>query len=97
MIVSFSDSGTEDIFDGVDSLKARKACPRELWQKAQDQSTIMNAVSELESLRKPPGNRLEALKGDREGQHGIRINGQYRICFRWTEIGPADVEIVDYH
>jgi proteic killer suppression protein len=97
MIVSFLDSGTEDIFDGTDSRKARQTCPGELWQKAQDRMTVMNAVAELESLRVPPGNRLEALKGDRAGQHSIRINSQYRICFRWTDLGPADVEIVDYH
>jgi proteic killer suppression protein len=51
----------------------------------------------LDFLRSPPENRLEALKGDRQGQYSIRINDQYRICFRWTENGPADVEIVDYH
>lgn len=97
MIVSFADSGTEDIYDGVNSRRARQTCPQQLWEKAQDKLTVMNAVSDLEALRAPPGNRLEALKGDRAGQHSIRINGQYRICFRWTESGPADVEIVDYH
>jgi proteic killer suppression protein len=97
MIVSFLDRGTEDIFDGTEFRKARQTCPRELWQKAQDRMTVMNAVTELESLKLPPGNRLEALKGDRAGQHSIRINSQYRICFRWTDSGPADVEIVDYH
>jgi proteic killer suppression protein len=51
----------------------------------------------LDDLRVPPGNRLEALRGDRAGQHSIRINDQYRVCFTWTEAGPADVEIVDYH
>jgi proteic killer suppression protein len=51
----------------------------------------------LEDLRVPPGNRLEALKGDRAGQHSIRVNDQFRICFRWTAAGPIDVEIVDYH
>lgn len=51
----------------------------------------------LDDLRIPPGNRLEALKGDRKGQHSIRINDQFRICFRWTSEGPEDVEIVDYH
>ncbi|MHB8805791.1 MAG: type II toxin-antitoxin system RelE/ParE family toxin, partial [Coriobacteriia bacterium] len=51
----------------------------------------------LDDLRIPPGNRLEALKGDRAGQHSIRVNDQYRICFRWTQAGPEDVEIVDYH
>lgn len=51
----------------------------------------------LDDLRVPPGNRLEALKGGRSGQHSIRINDQYRVCFRWTQAGPEDVEIVDYH
>ncbi len=55
------------------------------------------AAAALEDLRAPPGNRLEALHGDRAGQHSIRINGQWRICFRWTDAGPEDVEIVDYH
>jgi len=57
----------------------------------------LHAAESLEFLRSPPGNRLEALSGDREGQHSIRINNQYRICFRWTREGPEDVEIVDYH
>ena len=59
--------------------------------------TILNRATTLEDVRHPPGNRLEELKGDRAGQHSIRVNGQYRICFRWTEEGPAEVELVDYH
>jgi len=97
MIVSFANDGTEDIFDGIDSREARQTCPRELWQKARDKLTVMNSVSRLEMLKVPPGNRLELLKGDRKGQHSIRINNQYRICFWWTEQGPAEVEIVDNH
>ena len=57
----------------------------------------LDAAHTLEFLRAPPGNRLEALKGDRAGQHSIRVNDQFRLCFRWTEAGPEDVEIVDYH
>jgi proteic killer suppression protein len=57
----------------------------------------LDAAGALGDLRAPPGNRLEALRGDRVGEHSIRINERYRICFRWTESGPADVEIVDYH
>lgn len=57
----------------------------------------LHAAETLEFLRSPPGNRLEALKGDREGQYSTRINSQYRVCFRWTTQGPEDVEIVDYH
>ena len=58
---------------------------------------LLQAASELDDLKSPPGNRLEALNGDREGQHSIRINRQWRMCFRWTADGPEDVEIVDYH
>ena len=58
---------------------------------------ILDAAVTLEDLRVPPGNRLEALRGDRRGQHSIRINDQWRICFVWTAAGPEDVEIVDYH
>jgi len=57
----------------------------------------LDAAETLEFLRAPPGNRLELLKGDRAGHHGIRINDQYRLCFRWTDSGPETVEIVDYH
>jgi len=58
---------------------------------------ILNQAVRLDDLRVPPGNRLEALAGDRAGQHGIRVNDQFRLCFRWTTEGPRDVEIVDYH
>lgn len=58
---------------------------------------MLDMAIELKDLRSPPGNRLEALSGDRVGQHSIRINDQWRICFRWTDAGPIDVEIVDYH
>lgn len=58
---------------------------------------ILNRTGRLDDLRVPPGNRLEALKGDRAGQHSIRINDQFRICFIWTSAGPEEVEIVDYH
>ncbi len=58
---------------------------------------ILNQAGRLDDLRVPPGNRLEALVGDRAGQHSIRVNDQFRICFRWTDAGPEDVEIVDYH
>ena len=58
---------------------------------------MLDAATRLDDLRSPPGNRLEALKGDRRGQHSIRINQQWRICFRWTSEGPEAVEIVDYH
>jgi len=59
--------------------------------------TLLDAAQTLEFLKSPPGNRLEALKGDRKGRYSIRINDQYRLCFGWTSEGPIDVEIVDYH
>jgi proteic killer suppression protein len=59
--------------------------------------TMLDAAASIDFLRSPPGNRLEALKGDRKGQYSIRVNDQFRLCFRWTGEGPADVEIVDYH
>lgn len=59
--------------------------------------TMLHAAATLDFLRSPPGNRLEQLQGDREGQHSIRINDKWRVCFVWTEAGPRDIEIVDYH
>lgn len=97
MIVSFKDKGTEDIFDGSDTKDARKTCPINLWAVAQRKLDQLNASVSLNDLRVPPGNRLEALEGNREGQHSIRINHQYRICFMWTQQGALEVEIVDYH
>lgn len=64
---------------------------------AERKLTMLNAAAELRDLRSPPGNMLEALSGDRHGQYSIRINKQWRICFVWTDEGPLDVEIVDYH
>jgi proteic killer suppression protein len=58
---------------------------------------MLNQATRLDDLRVPPGNRLEALTGDRVGQHSVRVNDQFRVCFRWTDAGPEDVEIVDYH
>lgn len=97
MIQSFRNQGAEDVFDGKDSPKARKACPQQLWDVAWRKLDQINRVTEVGSLRIPPGNRLEALKGARKGQHSIRINDQYRICFQWAADGAHDVEIVDYH
>lgn len=92
MIVSFRDRDTERLahghrvkrFGGILSVARRKL--RQL-----------QIAGVLEDLRVPPGNRLEALKGDRSGQHSIRINDQFRVCFRWTAAGAEDAEIVDYH
>ena len=97
MIRSFVSQGTEDIFNGVQSRAAQRTCPETLWSVARRKLAHLNAAAVLTDLRAPPGNRLEALKGDRAGQHSIRINDQYRVCFAWTEQGPEGVEIVDYH
>jgi proteic killer suppression protein len=97
VIKSFADHGTEDIFNGLNTKAARKSCPREMWRIAARKLDQLDSVQRLEELLIPPGNRLEALAGDREGQHSIRINQQYRICFRWTDDGPANLEFVDYH
>ena len=97
VIQSFKDTGTQDIFDGKNTKAARRMCPQSLWRIAARKLDQLDSVTSFDELRVPPGNRLEALKGDREGQHSIRINEQYRICFVWTDIGPDAVEIVDYH
>ena len=97
MIRSFKNTGAEDIFNGENSRVARKACPEFLWKVATRKLDQLDSVVALDELRAPPGNRLEALSGNRRGQYSIRINEQYRICFVWTDLGPAEVEIVDYH
>lgn len=97
MIRSFHDKGTEDIFNRKRSKEARRTCPEGIWRVAQRKLDQLNAVVSLGSLRIPPGNELEALKKDRIGQHSIRINDQFRVCFVWTEDGPERVEITDYH
>lgn len=97
MIRSSRDGATEDLFYGRSTKAARKALPPSLWRKASLKLDAIDSAGLLDDLLIPPGNRLEALKGDRRGQHSIRINSQYRICFRWTEAGPEDVEVIDYH
>lgn len=97
MIQSFFDQATHDIFNGVSTRLARRQLPQNLWRVAQRKLDQLDSAEILSDLRVPPGNRLEALRGDRSGQHSIRINDQYRICFRWTEHGPEAVEVVDYH
>ncbi len=97
MIVSFKNKGTEDIFNGKNTKAARKTCPESLWKIAARKLDQLDSVALLDELRIPPGNWLEAFGADRIGQHSIRINKQYRICFTWSESGPEQVEIVDYH
>lgn len=83
----------------AEALKGRfgKGFPADLARRTKAMLSAMDAAVVLEDLRFPPGNHLEELKGNRDGQHSVRINDQWRICFRWTEQGPENVEIVDYH
>lgn len=97
VIRSFRDAGTEDVFNGTDSPRARRACPRQLWPVARRKLDLLDAAGHLDDLGITPGLRLEALRGDRRGQFSVRVNRQYRICFRWTSLGPDEVEIIDYH
>jgi proteic killer suppression protein len=97
MIKSFKDTGVEDIFNGENTKAARKLCPSSIWKVAARKLDQLDSVTALRELRIPPNNKLEALSGDRKGQYSIRINDQYRICFVWTNLGPDQVEIVDYH
>ena len=97
MICSFRTRGTHDIFDGDDTTSTRRACPADLWRVARRKLDQINRVRDLLELAVPPGNRLERLRGNRTGQHSIRINEQYRICFRWEAGDAYEVEITDYH
>jgi len=72
-------------------------CQRSLWKVVARKLDQLDSVVTIEELKVPPGNRLEALSGDRKGEFSIRINEQYRACFKWSEAGPFDVEITDYH
>ena len=92
MIQSFRCKQTCSLFEGGDPRQFRA-----FKDVAIRKLTQLNAAQTLEFLRSPPGNQLEALKGDRKGQYSIRMNSQFRVCFVWTENGPIDVEIVDYH
>jgi toxin HigB-1 len=97
MIRSFKNSGTEDIFYGRNTKTARKTCPKTLWRIAARKLDQLDSIDSLEALHIPPGNRLELLRGDRQGQYSIRINEQYRVCFKWLDMEPYEVEITDYH
>ena len=97
VIRSFADAATEDLFNGIDRRRARAACPSALWPIVRRKLTQLNRVRGLRELAVPPGNRLEALRGNRAGQHSIRVNQQFRVCFQWED-GYADaVEVTDYH
>ena len=97
MIVSFKDKATEDIFNGKPSRIARKVCPQTIWRVAVRKLDQLDSVESLDELKVPPGNCLERLSGDRKNQYSIRINQQFRICFKWGDSGPDEVEIIDYH
>ncbi|KGM33785.1 type II toxin-antitoxin system RelE/ParE family toxin [Inquilinus limosus] len=93
MIKSFANARTEKIARGI----AVKGVPADSLRRAVAKLFLLDTVTRLDDLRVPPGNRLEALKGDRKGQHSIRVNDQFRICFVWRDGDAYDVEFVDYH
>jgi len=92
VIESFGDKQTEKLWKGE-----RHKLPVEIEDRAAVKLSLLNAATSLDELRIPPSNHLEALKGDRAGQHSIRINNQYRLCFEWNAGKPRKVEITDYH
>ncbi len=96
MIVSFSDRATEDLYHGRPSTHARRF-PNTIVRTALRKLDMLNAAYRLEDLREPPGNQLEALKGNLAGFHSIRINDQWRVIFRWSGNNAADVSVTDYH
>ena len=96
-IKSFKNKGTEDINYGRASKAALRILPKGLHLKAQVKTARLGAATSMQELRDIRGNRFEALKGDRRGQYSIRINEQYRVCFRWEDENALDVEIMDYH
>jgi len=85
------------VFNGENTRHARKTCPEALRHVAARKLDQLDSVTDLHELSIPPGNQLEALAGDRAGQHSIRVNDRYRVCFTWTAEGPDLVEICDYH
>lgn len=93
MIRTFADKDAEGLFHG----RFARKLPPDIQRAAQRKLRQLHAAEALSDLRAPPGNRLEALRGDRDGRHSIRVNDQWRICFVWSDGGADDVEIVDYH
>ena len=93
MLESFASPETKEIFLGIISTKL----PRDIQRTARRKLIYLDDAEDLQDLLAPPGNRLEKLKGNRSGQYSIRINDQWRVCFRWTKAGAEDVEIIDYH
>lgn len=96
MIASFGNRATSDLFHGISNSRVRRL-PNQIRESALYKLDVLNAARSLEDLQSPPGNRLEALKGDFAGFHSIRINNQWRIVFKWKASNAHDVQIVDYH
>lgn len=96
MIASFGDRATSDLFHGISSAKVRRLLSQ-IIDSALFKLDLLNGAVSLDDLRSPPGNRLEALKGDYAGFHSIRINAQWRIVFRWKDSNAHDVSVADYH
>jgi len=96
VIASFGDKATEALFHGVDGKEVRRI-PRDIHRVARRKLDQLNAAAELRDLRSPPGNRLEALKGDRKGLHSVRINDRWRVTFKWEAGEAQQVKIEDYH
>ena len=94
---SMKDKGSEDIFYGVASKQARKACPQALWRVVARKLDQLDSVVALDELKIPPGNRLGNLSGYSNNEYSISINQKYRICFKWNDVAPFDVEVTDYH
>lgn len=97
VIHSFADSATEDIFDGINSKRARKKIDPTLYSVTRRKLDMLAAATDINDLKVPPANRLEALKGNFKGKYSIRINDQFRIVFIWGVFGPEQVDILDYH
>ncbi len=93
MIRSFADKATRQVFNG----RRARGLPGDIQQRATYKLAMIDAAEEVEDLRSPPGNRLERLSGDREGAYSIRVNEQWRICFRWEGADAYEVEITDYY
>jgi proteic killer suppression protein len=96
MKISFGNQAKEDIFNGEVTKPTLRLCPQNIEKIAIRKIDQLDSVLSLDELRGLPGNRPESLSGDRRGQSGIRINAQYRICFKWTKTAPSEVEIIDY-
>jgi len=96
LIISFGNQGTADLFNGIESREAKKI-PSEITKTALKKLDMLNAAEQLDELKVPPGNRLEALKGNLKGYYSIRINNRWRIIFQWDNGKVSQVQIIDYH